>query len=95
MEVFTCLIVQLFNVITCMIPTIKTPSRVMIRLGVNSRFSWELEVCLTYGIVVQPQMSNTIMGAKIWSVQARSAVKQHNLHHLCRSAFCIVSTICA
>ena len=68
----------------------------MFRLGVNSRFSWGLEVCLTYGmathkIVGQPPMANAIMGAKTWSVQARSAVKQHNSHHLCRSAFRIVS----
>ena len=83
----------LFNVITCMVPTINAA---MFRTGVNGTFSWGLEVCLTYGmathkIVGRPPMANAIMGAKTWSVQACSAVKQHNSHHSCRSAFRIVS----
>ena len=72
----------LFNAILCMVPTIIAA---MFRLGVNSTFSWALEVCFTYG------MANAIIGAKTWSVQACSAVEQHNSHHSCRSAFRIVS----
>ena len=57
-------------------------------MGVRS-VAWHGMV--THKIVGQPPMANAIMGAKTWSVQARSAVKQHNSHHLCRSAFPIIS----
>ena len=51
----------LFNVITCMVPTIIAA---MFRLGVNSTFSWGLEVCLTYGMATHKNVGKCNHGSK-------------------------------
>ena len=45
-------------------------------------------MCLSYGMATHKIVGS--MGAKTWTVQACSAVKQHNSHHSCRSTFRIV-----